>query len=144
MQFDFWQRWLLFASLFFTAFGIAAAVAPHSGLFAVWIVEVDRNFFAGAISPEARAMRAFLMGPLGGTIAGSYLLQAFVAAVPFKAREAWAWYAILCSTLLWFVVDSGVSALHGAYFNIYLINLMPLVTFGIPLFATRSMVQKRA
>lgn len=142
MKLDFWHRWLLLASLFFTAFGVVAAIAPHSGLFGIWISEIDRAFFANDISPEATAMRAFLMGPLGGTIAGSYLLQAFVVAVPFKAREPWAWHAILWSTLLWFVVDSGVSAVHGAYFNIYLINLMPLVIFGIPLFATRSMLRK--
>ena len=79
------------------------------------------------------------MGPLGGTIAGSYLMQAFVVAIPFKRRERWAWHAIAWSTLLWFALDSLVSAFHGAYFNIYLINLMPLVIFGIPLFATRSM-----
>ncbi|MFP6654063.1 MAG: hypothetical protein VCB25_00445 [Myxococcota bacterium] len=31
-----------------------------------------------------------------------------------------------------------MSVLHGAYFNVMLINLMPLVVFGIPLVATRS------
>jgi uncharacterized membrane protein len=85
-------------------------------------------------------MRGFLMGPLGGTIAGSYLIQTFIVAVPFQRREAWAWHAILWPMLLWFCVDSAVSALHGAYFNIVQINLMPLVVFGIPLIATRSML----
>jgi len=138
MHFDFWCRWLLFASLFFTAFGVAAALAPDSGLFDVWIGQVDRTFFAGSIPPDARALRGFLMGPLGGTIAGSYAMQVFVVAIPFKRRERWAWHAILWPMLLWFAVDSFVSALHGAWFNIVLINLMPVVTFGIPLFATRA------
>jgi len=139
MEFEFWRRWLLFASIFFTVFGIAAAVAPHSGLFELWIVEVDQRFFDSSISPQARAMRGFLMGPLGGTIAGSYMMQAFIVAFPFKRRERWAWHALLWPMLLWFCVDSTVSALHGAYFNIYLINLVPLVIFGVPLLATRSM-----
>jgi hypothetical protein len=140
MGFRFWQRWMLIASLFFTAFGILAALAPDSVLFELWISEIDRTFFMGPIDPQARTMRGFLMGPLGGTIAGSYLLQSFVVAIPFKRKERWAWHAIVWSTLLWFAVDSLVSALHGAYFNIYLINLMPLVIFGIPLLATRSAV----
>lgn len=50
--------------------------------------------------------------------------------------------ALLWPMLLWFCVDSTVSALHGAYFNIYLINLVPLVVFGVPLMATRSMFRK--
>jgi hypothetical protein len=138
MSFDFWCRWLLIASLFFTAFGVAAALAPHSGLFDVWIRQVDQVFFEGHIPPAAYELRGFLMGPLGGTIAGSYLMQAFVVAIPFRRREGWAWHAILWSMLLWFGVDSLVSGLHGAWFNVVLINLMPLVVFGIPLAATRS------
>lgn len=138
MRFDFWQRWLLLGSLFFTAFGVVAAVASDSGLFAFWTARIDRVFFNGAISGEARAMRSFLMGPLGGTIAGSYLMQCFIAAIPFKRREVWAWHAILWPMLLWFSVDSTISILHGAWFNVVLINVMPLVVFGIPLVATRS------
>jgi len=80
------------------------------------------------------------MGPLGGTIAGSYLMQTFIVAVPFKRREPWAWHALLWPMLLWFCVDSIISAFHGAYFNIYLINLVPLMIFGIPLLATRSKI----
>ncbi len=140
MTFDSWYRWLLYSNIFFTFFGILAAFAPHSGLFDVWIGAIDRTYFPDGIPADAHAMRGFLMGPLGGTIAGSYLLQCFVVAVPFKRREPWAWWGILASTLLWFCVDSAVSALHGAWFNIYLINLMPLFVFGIPLYATRSMV----
>jgi hypothetical protein len=139
MAFESWRRWILFGSVFFTLLGIVAAVAPHSGLFEIWIDGVDRTFFAGNTSPEARAMRGFLMGPLGGTIAGSYLMQTFIVAVPFKRRERWAWHAVLWPILLWFCVDSTVSALHGAYFNIYLINLVPLLVFGVPLMATRAM-----
>lgn len=143
MPFSFWHRWLLAASLFFTVFGIAAALAPDSILFSIWIGQIDRTFFGseafgGVITPEAKAMRGFLMGPLGGTIAGNYLIQVFVVCVPFARREAWAWHAVLWPMLLWFCVDSLVSGLHGAWFNIFLINLTPLFVFGIPLFATRS------
>ncbi|MFP6654062.1 MAG: hypothetical protein VCB25_00440 [Myxococcota bacterium] len=58
-------------------------------------VRIDDQSFAGNIDASALAMRAFLMGPLGATIAGSYLLQAFVVAIPFRVRQAWAWHAVL-------------------------------------------------
>ena len=78
------------------------------------------------------------MGLLGGTMAGSYLLQAFIAAIPFARREPWAWWASLGGVLLWFLVDSSLSVAHGAAFNVWMINLMPLVVFVVPLAATRS------
>ena len=37
-----------------------------------------------------------------------------------------------------------MSVLHGAYFNIYMINIFPLILFGIPLFATRSILKDSA
>ena len=37
MAFESWHRWLLASSIFFTFFGIAAAIVPHSGLFGFWI-----------------------------------------------------------------------------------------------------------
>jgi len=39
---------------------------------------------------------------------------------------------------VWFVIDSSVSLRHGAVFHVWIINLMPLVLFGIPLLATRK------
>jgi len=137
MAFESWCRYMLGASLFFVLFGVVAAVASNTCLFEFWTVRIDEAFFGGRVPTEALEMRGFLMGPLGGTIAGSYLLQAFVVAVPFRRRERWAWHAVLWGMLLWFVVDSSVSAWHGAYFNIVMINLMPLIVFGPALYATR-------
>ncbi|MEO0558744.1 MAG: hypothetical protein AAF170_11245 [Bacteroidota bacterium] len=135
--FLFWQRWLLIASIFFSAFGVVVAVFPNAFFLTMWTDAIASTFHGGS-EPEAAAhFRAFVMGPLGGTIAGSYLLQAFVAAIPFARREAWAWWASLSAMLLWFGVDSSLSLLHGAAFNVWMINLMPLLVFLPPLVATR-------
>jgi len=138
LTFDRACSWLLYTSIFFTLFGVVVAVAPNFPPLAVWTSAVDSHFFPKGPEPNAMALRAFMMAPLGGTIAACYLLQTLVVAYAFRRRERWAWHAVLWSTLLWFVVDSGMSVLHGAYFNVYLINIFPLIVFGIPLFATRS------
>jgi hypothetical protein len=143
MNFDRWTQWLLYASVFFVVFGIVVAIAPNLPLLAIWTAKADALFFPQRIHPNASALRAFMMGPLGATVAGSYLLQSFVVTFAFRRGEAWAWHAILWSTLLWLTVDTAVSVLHGAYFNIYLINIFPLIVFGIPLFATRSILKKK-
>lgn len=136
--FQFWQRWLVIASVFFCAFGVVVAVFPDAFFLALWTDAVANTFYGGT-EPEAAAhFRSFMMGPLGGTIAGSYVLQTFVAAIPFARREPWAWWATLSAMLLWFIVDSSLSLLHGAAFNVWMINAMPLLIFLPPLIATRS------
>ena len=135
--FRFWQRWLVAASVCFCAFGVGVALAPDAPLLAPWNAAVARTFYGGAEPGGAAAFRAFVMGPLGATIAGSYLLQAFVAAVPFARRERWAWWATAGALALWFTVDSSLSLAHGAAFNVVLINLAPLAVFIPPLVATR-------
>ena len=135
--FRFWQRWLLYASLSFCAFGVVVALSPNAPFLGPWNDAVARTFYAGAEPGEAAAFRAFILGPLGGTIAGSYLLQSFIAAVPFARRERWAWWATLGGLALWFVVDSALSLAHGAAFNVVLINLAPLAVYAPPLVATR-------
>jgi hypothetical protein len=138
MTFDRWCQWLFYASLLLVGFGFAVAVAPNLGWLGTWSARVDANFFPDRVHPNAVAERSFLMAILGASIAGMYILQAFVVAFPFRNREAWAWYAIAGSNLAWFALDSGLSALHGFTFNIYTVNLFPLFILGIPLAATWS------
>lgn len=135
--FRFWQRWLLYASAFFCGFGLAVALFPNAFFLAPWTTAVAEAFYSGSEPAEGAAFRAFVLAPLGATIAGSYLLQAFVAAVPFARRERWAWWATLGALALWFVVDSSLSLVHGAAFNVWMINLVPLAVFVPPLVATR-------
>ena len=142
MNSDRWYRWLLCSSLFFVAFGVVTALAPHSIFLSPWTQAVDFWLFQGSVPPQVLTLRSFMMALLGATIAGSYLLQTFVVVFAFRRGEKWAWHAILWSNVLWFLVDSSMSLHYGAYFNIYMINIFPLVVFGIPLFATRSMLKR--
>ena len=136
-SFRFWQRWLLAASAFFCAFGVVVALAPDAVFLAPWNAAVADVFYGGTEPEAAGAFRRFVMAPLGGTIAGFYLLQTFIAAVPFARRERWAWQATLGALGLWFVVDASLSLAHGAVFNVWMIDLAPLVAFLPPLVATR-------
>ena len=136
-SFVFWQRWLVAACFVFAAVGVLVALANDSFLFARWNAGVDATFAENAtLGPEAAALKAFLLGPLGGTILGSYVLCGAIAAGPFARREPWAWWAITASLLAWFLLDSAVSIRHGAWFNVLQINALTLVGQGLPLVAT--------
>jgi hypothetical protein len=136
-SFVFWQRWLVASCFLFGGVGIAVAIAGDSPPFAAWNAGIREVFSNGApLSPESTDLKSFMLGPLGGTILGSYVLCGFIAAGPFARRERWAWTAITASLLSWFVLDSAVSIAHGAYFNVYLINLVTLFGQGLPLAMT--------
>ena len=135
--FRFWQRWLLGASVLFGAFGLAVALWPDASWLALWTDAVADAFYDGAEPADAAAFRRFVLGPLGATMAGSYLLQAAIAAVPFARRERWAWSATLGALAVWFVTDSALSMAHGAAFNVWTINVVPVLAFAPPLVATR-------
>ena len=136
-SFIFWQRWLVVSCFSFAGIGVAVATAGDSALFGAWNAGVAEVFGNGdALDPAAAELKSFLLGPLGGTILGSYVLCGFVAAIPFARRERWAWVAITASLLSWFVLDSTISVLHGAWFNVYLINVVTLLGQGLPLAMT--------
>lgn len=136
-SFGFWHKWLLAVSVLNVVIGLVIAVLPDSALFALHASATADVFFDGDMPAQAAELRAFLFGPLGGTIAGYFLMQTFVVWGPFRRREPWAWHAILWAMLLWFVVDSAMSTLHGAFFNVWMINLSTLVLVGLPLLMTR-------
>ena len=134
--FRIWQRVLLAVSVGLALFGVLAAVAPFAPPFTLRNAAIADAYFGGAWTEAGRAYHAFAAGPLGGTIAGFFAMQAWVVAVPFARRERWAWWAVATGTAVWFVVDSAVSLAHGAAFNVVQVNLVSLALVGVPLAAT--------
>lgn len=119
------------------------AFLPNSMMFDVYNTKMASAFFEGQIPIEAGKMKSFLFGPIGGTVSGYFVFQLFVVLFAFKREEKWAWYAIVSALLCWFIIDSMVSVAHGAYFNIYMINLPTLILNGIPLIMTFRFIHKK-
>jgi len=125
------QRWLVISSIGFALFGLLLAVVPDSFPFTFWLDRYRERF--APISPD---QRHFFSGMLGGTILGYYVMATLVAAIPFRRRERWAWWALAAGLVAWFVTDSVMSLVHGAAFNVQLVNCTTLVAHGVPLALT--------
>lgn len=136
MHYSFWTRWLFLVSVIFTGFGVLIALFPETPILALWHDFLARTFFAGDMPDDAARLRSFLFGPLGGTIAGFYVFQGFVVRNAFAHRERWAWWAILLATAFWFITDSSMSLVHGAWWNVLLVNVPALLLNAIPLAMT--------
>jgi len=113
--FLFWQKWLYYTSIFFVFIGIAVAIFNNTILFELWNQYMKSWLgIEGTLPTNLLKFKTFILAPLGGTIAGSYVLMAFIAKYPFRNREKWAWQAATLSLLTWFVIDSSLCLYHGA------------------------------
>lgn len=137
-RFRFWYYWLLTASLLNLVAGFLIAFLPDSFLFDMHTSALANVFFDGDLPVHAEEMRRFFFGIIGGTIAGYFLLQTLIVLFPFRKGERWAWHAIFWAILLWFVIDSTLSLFHGAFFNVWMINIPSLLLTIVPLIFTYS------
>jgi hypothetical protein len=136
-SFIFWQRWLFYSSLGFALFGIAFAVYGSNSLFIPYNNALAQVFgFGKSIPATIEPFRAFIWGPLGGTIACCYFLLAFIAWYPFQRKERWARNAIMLSFGVWVVLDSAVCICYGVYFQIYLVNGFSILVKALPIIFT--------
>lgn len=136
-SFLFWQRWLFYSSLLFALFGIVLAFYGNAPLFKPYIQALARVFWHEPNIPvEIEPFLFFICGPLGGTIACSYILLACIAWYPFKRKEPWARNAIMAAFGTWVILDSAVCIYYDVYFQIYLINVFSILQKALPLIFT--------
>ncbi|MBN1452834.1 MAG: hypothetical protein JW963_17585 [Anaerolineales bacterium] len=133
-KFLFWQRWLFVFSLIVTVFGMGMALLNRTSLFAVFDGQVDPVFWGASPLPAGvDRFQGWIYGVLGATMAGWGVFLAFIAQVPFRNRERWAWNALLLGLSLWYVTDTAISLYFGVIFNavfntaFFILALLPLL-----------------
>ena len=125
--------------------GVATAITASPDPFGIYVGAVRGFFWEGAAVPaEAEALRRFLMGIIGGTLAGYFTFVLFLIVYPLRARERWAHTAIASGLLVWFCVDSAMSLYHGALFNLQIVNIPTMILWSIPLILTRRHTLNRS
>lgn len=143
-QFRFWQRWLLIASAVFGAMGAAWTVIGSFDPFGLYTGLLAQALWGRAqLTPEAQQMFEFMVVPLGATMAGYFVLAFMIVHHAFPRRERWAYWTVVTALAVWFVLDSTFSVLHGAVFNVWLVNVPCIVIMGLPLVMLRRSFARR-
>lgn len=137
--FNFWQKWLLGVSIFLVAFGGVLAAFPQSApMDLAFNSQIDPVFWSdGNLPPEAAAFQSWIYGVLGSVVCGWGIVMAFVVHHPFRERRRWAWNSLAAGIVVWFIMDTTLSAIHHALFNV----VFNTVLFGliiVPLACTRK------
>lgn len=123
--FQFWWQWLYYSSLLFAVSGLILALYGNNPLFAPYHRMLASIFFNQDTFPEGtQALYVFILGPMGATIAGIYLLLAYIARYPFRRKEKWARNAIVVSFSIWFITDAIVAITYGVLIHSLVIHLL--------------------
>lgn len=105
--------------------------ALHRDRVALWSTATTSP--VATLPSDSTELLSLVSGILGGSIAGKWVAHAWIVRRYLAGRARWARNASLAGLAVWFVTDSSVSIAIGATFNVWMINLMPLVLFGAPL-----------
>jgi hypothetical protein len=137
-RFERLRRWLVVASAGFALLGVAIALDATGPLLDAWHAALARRFFPDGADAAAVAVRDFLLGPFGATIAARWIVMAWLFHEPFRRHERWAWRAASWSLWAWLALDVFVCGWQRAWFNVALIDLWPAVLVGVPLWLVRD------
>jgi hypothetical protein len=137
-RFLLWQRWLLILGVIIVVFGVALAFLYSTPLFDIFRTQIDPAFWAaGELTGGTVPFQQWVYAVLGATMAGWGVCIAFIAAVPFKRREKWAWNCLALAVSLWFVIDTFLSWRFGAMFNV-VFNTLIFLAVLVPLLLSRG------
>jgi hypothetical protein len=131
-----WWYWLIFVTCSVIVFSLGMVIAPQ------FVQEklFDVMFFPSAqmktvLSNSAVSYILFTYRVLGAVMVGWMISLLFILAGLFRQKQRDGWYAITGSTVVWFLLDSGVSISVG-YWQNAVFNVVFFVLFIIPLAAT--------
>lgn len=134
----FWFGWLKIAAMLCTLFGIFMALFNQTEVLGFLNKHIVSTFYkTPELAYAAAPAQAWLIGVLGATMTGWGVAILYLIHYPLQRKEQWAWNAILLPLLIWFLIDSSLSACHGAYFNV-IINFVLILQFIAPLMFLRN------
>jgi hypothetical protein len=137
-RFFFCQRWLVTLGMIIVVFGVALALLYSTPLFDIFRTQIDPAFWgADELAGGTIPFQQWIYGVLGATMAGWGVCIAFIAAVPFKRKEKWAWNCLALAVSLWFVIDTFLSWRFGAMFNV-IFNVLIFLAALVPLLFSRK------
>lgn len=137
-NFSFWQRWLFVVGIAISVFGTLMALLSGTPLFDSFNRQIDPAFWgANAVGESAKGFQQWIYGVWGSTIAGWGIFVTFIAHFPFQKKERWAWTCSFAGLLLWFILDTALSAYYRVYFNVAF-NTTLLILVMLPLVITRK------
>lgn len=136
-KFSFWQKWLFTVSILIIVFGLGMAFLNRTPIFyTLFDRQINLSFWnTGIFLPGVNEFQGWVYGVLGSTMAGWGIFFAFIAHIPFRRKERWAWNCMLIGLSVWYIADTVISLYYRVYFNA-VFNTLILILVILPLIFT--------
>ena len=133
----FWIRWLMVILIIMIVMGLALVFTPFVDMTLgshYYNTYFDYDAYS-VISDGDMRFQTFLYGVSGAVMASWSIVMLFLAIFPLRQGQRWAWFAIVISTIVWFIGDSYISIATGFALHAGL-NLSVFIPLMIPLAMT--------
>jgi hypothetical protein len=110
--------------------GVVVALGSHTLVFAPYQQAIADAWFHGTLPVDAWIWLRFTSALIGATFLGHFVMLAL--ALRHAAGQRWVLDAVASSMLAWFLIDASQSAVHGAWFNVWMIDLPSLGAVALP------------
>lgn len=138
----FWFGWLKFAAIVCIFTGFFIALLNRTPVFNFMNRFITKTFYSGPeLAVEIASLQSWLLGIIGAAMAGWGIAMVYLIHYPLQRKELWAWNAIVIPVLVWFLIDTTISACYEAYFNI-IVNCILVLQFAAPLLFIRNSILK--
>ncbi|MEM7159896.1 MAG: hypothetical protein AAF799_44055 [Myxococcota bacterium] len=118
------------ACIVFVVVGVVVATTSHTVIFELYRHAIADTWFRGQLPADALAWVRMSYALVGATFVGHFIMLAM--ALHYAAGQRWVLQATVSSMLAWFFIDSIADLVHGAWFNVWMINLPSLSAVLIP------------
>ncbi len=99
---------------------------------------IDKVFLSEMVpGSDVEFLRNWYTGVTGAVMLGWGYAMIYFVNHPLKQREKWAWRGIFYPVLVWYILDSGISAYYGVIFNVT-INTILFLQIVAPLLFLRN------
>lgn len=135
-RFSFWLTWLKVVGYGLIVFGLLMTFFNGTLVFQPFNQGIDPAFWGSELEDDSViAFRTWVYGAWGATITGWGITLVIVLHNAFRRGQRWAWYAIAGGLLVWYLLDTGVSAYFRVGFNV-IFNTTILALVLVPLLTT--------
>ena len=137
----FWPRWMIGLSLFLIVYGLAMMFTPqimNRTFVGPLLYSNNESLYKAFVSTnETETTFLNVMSGLLGTVTIGWAIQmAWIAHIPFRNGERWAWIALAMSVSVWAILEFVFKLVDGINSVGLVAHFGLLVAFAIPLAAT--------
>jgi len=119
--------------------GVLLVVAPSTSLFAAYNQTIADAFFAGRpLTPQVQQMNHWLLATCGAGVVGWGLAWAWIAQVPLRRGEPWAWWCLSASLGVWVGIDVVTAVAFGVLGELVFVSVMAVGAGGHLLLCRRA------